>query len=198
MSSNKVKYNLCNCHWAALTVGEDGAPTYGTVNPLPGAVSLTLSPNGEPDPFYADGVQYYVVNNSMGYDGDLEIALIPDEFRAEILKETKDSNGVLVENSNAETGSFALLFEFDGDQKKIRHVLYNCSAARPNIEGATNTETKEVKTETLSLKARPLADGLVKTKTTAETSEATYTSWYKSVYIPKITEASASTGGTGA
>ncbi len=71
---------------------------------------------------------------------------------------------MLVENANSETGSFALLFEFDGDIRKIRHVLYNCSASRPTIESKTNEEDKEVQTETLTIKARPMADGYVKAK----------------------------------
>lgn len=185
--SNKVKYNLCNCHFALVTVAADGTYTFGDIAALPGAVSLSLDPNGEPDPFYADGVQYYVINNSMGYDGDLEVALIPESFRTDVLKEVSDDNSVLVENSNSETGSFALLFEFDGDTKKIRHVLYNCTASRPKIEGKTNEESKEVQTETLSLKARPLSDGLVKAKTGDKTVATTYDNWYKTVYVPTIT-----------
>ena len=70
-----------------------------------------------------------------------------------------------MENANSETGSFALLFEFDGDIRKIRHVLYNCSASRPTIESKTNEEDKEVQTETLTIKARPMANGYVKAKT---------------------------------
>lgn len=60
-------------------------------------------------------------------------------------------------SGNSETAAFALLFELDGDIRKIRHVLYNCSASRPKIEGKTNEESREVQTETLTVKARPLS-----------------------------------------
>ena len=187
--NNKVKYNLKNAHYALLTIGEDGAVSYAAPVPLPGSVSLSLDANGEPENFYADGIAYYVINNNMGYDGDLELAMIPETFRTDILKEEADSNNVLVENANSETGSFALLFEFDGDIRKIRHVLYNCSASRPTIESKTNEEDKEVQTETLTIKARPMADGYVKAKTGDSTTETVYNNWYKSVYLPAASTA---------
>ena len=102
---------------------------------------------------------------------------------------SNDANKVLVENANSETGSFALLFEFDGDIRKIRHVLYNCSASRPTIESKTNEEDKEVQTETLTIKARPMADGYVKAKTGDSTTETVYNNWYKSVYLPAASTA---------
>ena len=145
---NKVKFNICNVHYALLTLGTDGAVSFGTPVAMPGAVSLSLDPNGEPSNFYADGYAYYTVSNNMGYEGDLELAMVPESFRTDVLKEALDENKVLLENANAETENFALLFEFDGDVRKIRHVLYNCSAARP--------------TETLSITAAPLASGYVK------------------------------------
>ena len=183
---NKVKYNLKNAHYAVITVGEDGAVKYGTPVPMPGSVSLSLDANGEPENFYADGGVYYVINNNTGYEGDLELALIPESFRTDILKEELDEKGVLIENSEVELGTFALLFEFDGDQKHIRHVMYNCSASRPGIEGKTNEDKKEVQTEKLTINAVPLPNGMVKAKTGNTTDATTYADWYKAVYMPPV------------
>lgn len=162
--------------------------TFATPVAIPGAVSISLDPTGEPESFYADGVEYYTINNNQGYDGDLELAMIPEDFRKDILMETADDNNVLIENSNSETGSFALLFEFDGDVRKIKHLLYNCSASRSSIESSTNEEDKEVKTETetLTVKARPLVNGYVKTKTGDITSAENYNNWYSEVYMPVV------------
>ena len=83
-------------------------------------------------------IVYFRSTSNNGYSGDLEIALIPEWFRTDILQEAKDANGVLVERSdNTDVVYFALLFEFDGDAHGIRHVLYNCSASRPSIESET-------------------------------------------------------------
>ena len=103
-----------------------------------------------------------------------------------ILKETKDANGVLVEtNKDADPVYFALLFEFDGDKKAIRHVLYNCSvSSRPTLESSTKEDTIEPGTETLSLSADPREDGLVKAKSGDDTTAEAYNNWYNQVYIP--------------
>ena len=102
---------------------------------------------------------------------------------------------LIVENSNiAETNKFALLFEFDGDAKSIRHVMYNCNATRPSIESETKEESIEPKTEKLSLTADPRSDGLVKSRTGDTTTETIYNNWYKSVYVPVAKTASAGGG----
>ena len=135
MGVNKIKYGLKNVHVAKLTKGDDGVFTYATPKPIPGAVSLSLDAEGEVNPFYADNIVYFRTVSNNGYTGDLEIALIPDWFREEILQEVKDSKGVLVETSNiTDVVYFALLFQFEGDKKAIRHVLYNCTANRPTVE----------------------------------------------------------------
>ena len=129
-----------------------------------------------------------MINNNMGYNGDLELAMIPESFRTDVLKEQLDDKGVLIENAQVELAAFALLFEFDGDQRHIRHVLYNCSASRPGIEGKTNEESRDVQTEKLTIKAAPLANGMVKAKTGDTTDATVYNDWYKAVYMPAAAE----------
>ena len=190
--SNKVKYNLKNVHAAKLTTEVvDGVTNYSYATPkaIPGAVSLSLDAEGDSSPFYADGIVYFRTYANNGYSGDLEIALIPEWFRTEILKELLDSNGVLVERAdNTESVKFALLFEFDGDEHGIRHVLYNCAASRPSIESQTKEETIEPRTETLNLTADPREDGLVKSRTGDTTDAGVYDGWYESVYVPAAAE----------
>jgi phi13 family phage major tail protein len=185
LKKNKVKFGLNKVHWAKITAwSDDGVPTFATPVRLPGAVSLSVDASGGADNFYADNGVYYVINNNSGYEGDLEVALITTDFATEILGEQLDSKGVLVERNDAELAQFALLFEFEGDKNKIRHVLYCCSASRPATESSTTEEETEVKTETLSLKATALPSGLVKSKTCENTDETTYNNWYNAVYIP--------------
>ena len=190
---NKIKYNLKNVYAAKLTESVlEGVRSYSYETPqaIPGAVSLSLEAEGDSSPFYADGIVYFRSATNNGYSGDLELALIPEWFRTDILQETLDNNKVLVERSNAaESVKFALLFEFDGDVKAIRHVLYCCSAARPGIESETKEENIEPGTEKLSITADPRSDGLVKARTGDTTTEEVYNGWYTSVYT--VTEGAA-------
>ena len=184
--ANKIKYNLRNVHAAVLTeTTTQGVTTYsyGVPQAIPGAVSLSLSAEGDSSPFYADGIVYFRSVSNNGYSGDLELALITDWFRTNILGESLDGNSVLIEKSdNSDPVKFALLFEFDGDKKAIRHVLYNCTASRPTIESSTKEDTIEPGTETLSITADPRGDGLVKARTGDSTTDAAYNGWYSAVY----------------
>ena len=196
MANNKVKFNLWNVYYAPLLTNTTSKIEYGTPIAIPGAVSLSLDPTGENTPFYADGVEYYTISNNMGYSGDLEIALIPESFRVDILKESHDSNKVLIENKDINVGKFALLFRFDGDIRAINHVMYNCSVSRPKIGSKTNEESKEVQTETLTISAKPLVKGFVKAKTGDSTPQTVYDNWFKSVYLPVAAAAATPATGT--
>ena len=180
--ANKVKYGLSNCYYA---VYDETAGTYGTPVAMPGAVNLSLDQEGDTNKFRADNIDYYVSISNNGYSGDFELALIPESFLTDVMHETEDANGVIVENKDVEPEHFALLFEFSGDQRKIRHCMYYCSATRPSVSGSTKEDSTEVQTETLSITATPLPSGLVKVKTGTNTSEETYNNWYNAVYQPQ-------------
>lgn len=183
---NKVKYNIKNAHYAKQNEAEDGTITFEAPVPVKGAVSVSFDANGDITPFYADGIQYFVSAANNGYEGDAEFALIPDQFREDVLKEQRDGKGVLHEISETgDTQKFAFLFEFDGDQKAIRRVLYNCTATRPSIESETKEENVEPGTETITISNSPLPNGRVKAQTTVDTDKTTYDGWYKAVYYPE-------------
>lgn len=185
MTKNKVKFGLKNVYYALLTVSEEGAVSFGAPVPIPGAVSMSLSPQGETETFYADDIAYYVSTANNGYQGDLEIALLPDSFRTDVLREVEDeTDHVLVEKSTAEPQPFALLYQFTGDQQASLRVLYNCAAARPSEASSTIKNTKTPTTDTLSLTASPLANGNIKAKTTADTPDEIKKNWFKSVWQP--------------
>ncbi len=183
-TKNKIRYGIKNCYYAKATFEDDGTPNYATPVAMPGARSLTLDAEGENENWYADNLVYVVLNNNNGYSGDLELALIPESFRTDILGESLDANSVLVESTDAEISHFALLFQFEGDVKATRHVLYNCTCTRPGVEGETTEDSKEPKTETISISAVALENGYVKAKTTEDTGDTTYNSWFQSVYLP--------------
>lgn len=195
MSENKIKYGLKNVHYAVVTEVL-GVVSYGTPVAIPGAVNLSMSPEGEETEFEADDTEYFAANSNNGYSGDLEIALVPDSYRADVLGETIDSNGAYIENKDALIKRFALMFEFQGDEKATRHVMYNILANRPKVESSTKGKSIDPKTEVLSMKAKPAVDsGDVKAK--LEYGKTGYSTFYSAVYLENaVTNTLATASGT--
>ena len=186
MAENKVTFGLTNVHYAVVTETDDGIDTYGEPKRLRGATELTFEPRGESSDFYADNMLYYSTTTNQGYEGTLSVALLPTDFRVDVLGDVM-TDGVLTESSNAKTKRIAFMFEFDGDQKATRHVMYNCTVSRPGFGSSTKTETSEPGTSELTFVAAPRYDGIVKRSTTDETSEVVYDAWYETVFDPEVT-----------
>lgn len=185
MPENKVTFGLKNVHYAPYNV-VNGKITFETPIKMPGGIELSLEPRGDMIEFYADDMLFYSASNNQGYDGTLSIANIIEQFAIDALGEQKDETDlVLNELADAKGKPFALLFEFDGDVKATRHVLYNCTANRPTVGSKTKESSAEPNPNELTFVASPLEiDGklMVKTKTTAETPAAIYDAWYTKVY----------------
>lgn len=185
--ANKIKYGLSNVYYAVGTVGANNIMEYDTPVAIPGAVNLSLDPEGENTPFYADNIVYWVSNGNNGYSGTLEIAKVPDSFKTDVLGMIEDNTGVLVESMSAEIVHFALLFQFEGDENATRHVMYNCTCNRPTVAGETKGESTEPQTETLNLDAKSMYNaslGVEIVKADCPHSSASYATWSSAVYIP--------------
>lgn len=181
-SENKVQFNLKNVHYAILTETE-GAPAWDTPVKVPGAVNLSLDPQGDVTPFYADGIVYYQSAANNGYSGDLEMARMPDQMLQDIWLFSVDTEDkVITENANVEPRPFALLFQIDGDKDNQFYCMYNCTGTRPGISSTTNTESKEPQTQSSTISATPLENGNVMARTTAETPDAVKKAWFAKVY----------------
>ena len=184
VTENKVQFNLKNVYYAVLTYS-DGTAIFGTPVHVPGAVTLTMSPEGDTKPFYADGIKYYTSVANNGYSGDLEMALMPTQMRVDLwgMKKSATDN-VLIEDATVEPSDFALLFQVDGDAQSALNVLYNCKAARPSIGSKTIEAGKEVQTQKCKVEASPLSDGKVMASTTADTPDTVVNNWFTKVYVP--------------
>lgn len=185
---NKIRYGIKNVHVAIATINDDNSATYGIPFAVPGAVALSLDPQGENTPFYADNIAYWIGVSNAGYEGDLEVAAYDDEFHKRILAEAADVNGVILEDADIEAVHFALMFQVEGDVKATRHVLYNCTCTRPKVGGETKEDKVEPQTETTTITAtsiyNPSLDrNIVKAKTTEKTDAVAYNNWFTDVYV---------------
>lgn len=196
MANNKVKFGLSRVHYAMVTETEsDGVVTssYGTLKPLAGAVSLSLSSTGAKSVFRADNSDYFVSYGEGGFDGSLEVARVNEDFLKDVLGLVEDDNKILVESSSSfkQTKYFAMVFEFDGDQKATKHCLYKVSAARPDIASQTTGEggSTDPQTETLNLTVVPRADAdkYIHLQTQDSTDAAVIAAWYTAIPVPTFT-----------
>lgn len=179
--ANKIKYGVKNVYYAKITEGAGGAITYGTPVALKGAVSISLSQVGDVNDFYADNVLYWKGASNSGYEGSLELALIPESFNTDILGMTTNTDGVVIETASDHQSEFALMFQFEGDESARRHLFYRCTAQRPDVAGTTKEQSITPQTETINISAMPrIADDLVKASCGVESTA--YANWFTEVY----------------
>ena len=185
--TNKVKFGIKNCYYSVITEDDNGQVTYGTPVAFKGAVSLSLDASGgDPEKFYADDIVYYQSGGSNdGYEGDFEFARIIDSFHTDVLGDILDDNGMMVEDADAVSKKFALMVQFSGDKHNTRHVLYNCTASRPNFGSSTIEDTATPQTETITITAIPQQFGeknIVKGKVSPTYSA--YDTFFEAVVVP--------------
>lgn len=187
MPENKVVYGLEKVAFAIATIAADGSATYGTPIMNPGARSISMEPQGNLTPWYADNIVYYVSDDFNSYSGDLEVAKFLDMIMEQIWHEAEANNGIRYEEVGVEAVHFALLFEFKGDVEKVRHVFYNCTGTRPAVassttEGSTEPQTSKSTITATSIYVADLDKNVVKGR--CKQSDAGYANFYTAVVVP--------------
>lgn len=181
--ANKVQFGLKNVYYAKLTIGSGGTATYTSPVAIPGAVNLNLAAQGNLTKFYADNMTYYSSSTNDGYEGELQVAKVPDAMLTDIFGYTLGTTSkVLTEGATAEPAHFALLFQIDGDDDNELYVIYNCVATRPAVASGTIAATKEPVAQSMTITATPLANGSVIARTTGATTTSTRNSWFSTVF----------------
>lgn len=187
---NKVKFGLSNVYISKITYGADNSVTYATPFALKGGVNLSLEPAGESADFYADNTKYFSDAANQGYTGTLEVALINDDFKEDILGQFKDVNGAYIENKDDTISDFALGCQFEGDTTGTRYWFYQCSVARPSVASQTIETSKTPVTDTLNITiSARISDGQVKAQMEKTDNNTTaYNGFFTTVY-EKVTSA---------
>ena len=188
--ANKIFYGITNVYYAVVTetLGTSGqyTETYRTPVRLIGARAISLPAQNENVNFPADNnAGYWRQSINNGYEGTLTLATLDDTFRAAVLGENKNStDNTLIENLNDTPVPFALIFQFEGDDKATRHVLYRCFAGKPEI--ASQTRDTKISPGEIAIPITAggrLSDGKLKAK--AEEGTSKYNNWNSAVYVPQ-------------
>lgn len=180
----KIKYGISNVHYAVLT--DEETWTYDAVQHIPGAVNLSLSAEGDESKFYADNIAYFITMVNNGFSGDLEMALIPDQFKIDALGYEKDeTTGMLMEVANAISKPIALMFQFETDEKARKVALFKVNVGRPGMDHATKTETIEPQTDTIPITVSAIKKGEKDyTKGTSGPDATNYATFFDTVPVP--------------
>lgn len=187
--SNKYIFNLKNVHYAPVTVGSDGALTFGAVKRLMGTTELTMELEQSSEKHFSEGLVYFVTTSSAGYKGELSIFNVDADFEKDVLGLKSDSKKVQYETMYDQPKEIALLFEVDGNEKAERHCLLRVKFSKPKYEFKTTTDKVDVPVLKLSYEGLTDEKGIGRTKTNKDTDKTVYDNWFNEVY--KITNEAA-------
>jgi len=154
-TANKVKFGLSNVHYAVVTEGT--TPTFGEWKSLPYAISLSISENSNTSTQYADDQLIYVATSTTSTTLGLEMSVVSDDFKKDVLGYLESTRGGLVQIVNDVKKKIALGFEVKGDAKHARHVFFICEVN--NIDDgdhSTNTESANFANDTINMTAYPV------------------------------------------
>ena len=185
MAMNKVEFGISNLHVGTYSVDDQGAVTMGTPYHVPGAKSFSPEQDSNNNVFYADDIAYWSEYTEGPFEGDLEVALFPDEFKTQFLGYRTTADGGLGQVKNAVKPNVYVCFDIKGDKEGRRAIFYNCSLGSITRAYETIEDKKEPATEKIGVTCvGDNTTGL--TKVTYKPDDAGYATLYTNPAAPAL------------
>ncbi|MFW6121846.1 MAG: major tail protein [Petrotogales bacterium] len=183
--SNKYEFGISRTHVAFID--EEGSDYYETPEEIPGTINISITPESETTEHHHDNKKAGEETNNNGYSGSIETSTIPDEILAEMQGHEIDDNDGIVERQDDEPKEFALMFETEGSDEKIRTVFYRVKAQRPSEEHQTNDPAPNISTKTMDLTMMAEDDSEDKyIKYSLKESDTGFDSFFEEVPMPEF------------
>lgn len=179
-TENKVRFGFKNIYLFPVTSNTPDGIEYGSPIRLPGGVAINLNASEESNTFYADDEPYWSTFTNSGMEGDLEIALIPEEILLQIYGATKTGDGVIIEKTGDSVKQVAMAFEIDGDQYKTRFQFPLVTLGRSPFSAKTKEKGADPQTEKINITILPVGDGIFRIR--IPKASTAYENAFKQVY----------------
>lgn len=185
----KVVFNIKRLQFSKITnVSAAGIPTYDTPILVPGTVSLSMETEATTDPFYADGIAYYMPSGAVSTSGTLENAFISEEALKAIYGYVEDQNGNLLE-TDAPVSEFGMQFACDSDDGEVYFTYYRCSSNKPGLNVQTSEASATINPQSVDISASTIniASGQRVLKSYATSKASNYSTYFDAITLPNVT-----------
>lgn len=184
-----VAVGLKDIYYALLTKDDSTGATYGTPKKLAPAITANVSPTVNSATLNAEDGPLLTANALGEITVEIGVADIPFDVQAEILGQTINSDGVLIDNADDQAPELALGFRrtlHDGTSRLT--WLLKGTFQLPTEEGKTKEGTPEFQTPTITgTFLKRIYDGNWRYRVDTGREGANQTvidSWFQAVYEP--------------
>jgi phi13 family phage major tail protein len=184
----KVVFNIKKLQFSKISsVSAAGVPTYETPILVPGTVSLSMETESTTDPFYADGIAYYMPSGATSTTGTLENAWISEEALKAIYGYVEDANGNLIE-TDAAPSEFGMQFACDSDEGEVYFTYYRVGSNKPGLNVQTSESSATINPQSVEISASTvnLASGQRILKSYAKPGASNYNTYFQAIVLPTI------------
>ena len=184
--ANKVMFGVSNLHVGLYNVSTSGSVTLGTPYARPGTVKISMEPQSDENKFYADNVTYWSGYSDNGYEGEIENALFPDDFKTKFMNYKALADGGIAQVKGEQNKKVYIAFQSEGDDKARRGIFYNVTLGQITREYNTTEDTIEPATATLPFTVNgDNKTGIVRAAYTS--GSAVYTTIFTTPPVPHTT-----------